>query len=480
MEKGIAGGSYCPLVSRNVVLVVLDSVRKDRFDALATQLSERAAVTYTGCRAAGSWSVPSHASMLTGQLPTECGVHAHAVDYTGLDRSDTVLGSLPDHHAIGVSTNVFAGSSYGFDHLFDEFASFSRHSRYPRALNVDDFLQHTDASGWRRYPAYLRAVSRHDHPVASVADGLGIKLLDALEPLPVQRPWDYGAATIRRESVRRLHDAPEPVFLFTNFMEAHTPHQQFRGCDRSLHDAPDGWTTAVDLWEVNTADDLAPYEEYLDRFRGLYDASVDYLDRAVSSFVDAVQAVTDRETTVVVTADHGENLCYPAEDGLLGHTASLSEALLHVPLLVLNAPGEVSDRVERGYVSHLDLPELLVGLAAGKFPSLPRERVVAERVGLGLVEGIENFDYYDRMLRVAYRGTEKYGWDSLGGSYRATVDPEDPSTEERTATDVNVPGWATDRFPVDIETAKRQAEAAGSGRDVDDATADRLADLGYL
>jgi arylsulfatase A-like enzyme len=187
----------------------------------------------------------------------------------------------------------------------------------------------------------------------------------------VQRPWDYGAATIQRESVRQLREAREPVFLFTNFMQAHTPHQQFRGCDRSLHGALDGWTTAsVDLWEVNIDDDLTPYEEYLYRFRGLYDGSIDYLDPAVTLFVDAVQAATSRETTVVVTADHGENPCYPAEGGLLGHTASLSEALLQVPLLVLNAPGEVADRVERGYVSHLNLPGLITGLASEELPSL--------------------------------------------------------------------------------------------------------------
>jgi hypothetical protein len=113
--------------------------------------------------------------MMTGELLTECGVHAHAVDYTTLNESDTFLGSLPNHHVIGVSTNVFAGSSYGFDHLFDEFAIFSRHSRYPRALNVDDFLQHSDVSSWRRYLAFLRAVAEHEQPIASLVDGLGTK-----------------------------------------------------------------------------------------------------------------------------------------------------------------------------------------------------------------------------------------------------------------------------------------------------------------
>jgi hypothetical protein len=99
---------------------------------------------------------------------------------------------------------------------------------------------------------------------------------------------------------------------------------------------------------------------------------------------------------------------------------------------------------------------------------------------LGLVKDVEDFDYFDRMLRVAYRDEMKYGWDSLGGSYRVALDPERPSTEQQEASGVDIPAWATDRFPTDIRTAKREAKAAANERAVDDATSDRLADLGYL
>jgi arylsulfatase A-like enzyme len=64
----------------------------------------------------------------------------------------------------------------------------------------------------------------------------------------------------------------------------------------------------------------------LRRFRALYAASVDYLNRQVSAFVRDLLA-TAPETTVVVTADHGENLADDAER-LFDHVSSLSEAVL--------------------------------------------------------------------------------------------------------------------------------------------------------
>jgi len=95
---------------RNIVLLCLDTVRKDFFDEYAPRLVDRADIVYDGCRAASSWSAPSHASMFTGQLPSEHGVHAYQRDFSVIDREDTFLGELPDYQALGASANVWAGS----------------------------------------------------------------------------------------------------------------------------------------------------------------------------------------------------------------------------------------------------------------------------------------------------------------------------------------------------------------------------------
>jgi len=54
---------------RNVVVICLDTVRKDYFDRYAPRLQDRADVIYDQCRAVSSWSVPSHASMFDRGAP---------------------------------------------------------------------------------------------------------------------------------------------------------------------------------------------------------------------------------------------------------------------------------------------------------------------------------------------------------------------------------------------------------------------------
>src|SRR6056297_3190608 len=102
----------------NVVLLCLDSVRKDFFDEYAPRLRERADLEFDQCRAASGWSVPSHASMMTGTLPHQHGIHVYNRDFSGLHRDETWLGELPRHRALGASANVYASDAFGFDGVF--------------------------------------------------------------------------------------------------------------------------------------------------------------------------------------------------------------------------------------------------------------------------------------------------------------------------------------------------------------------------
>jgi hypothetical protein len=486
---------------RNVVLLCLDTVRKDFFDEHAPRLRARADVSYTQCRAASSWSIPSHASMMTGDLPHQHGVHDHNRDFAGIAEADTFLADLPDHHTTGVSANVYASSGFGFDRMFDDFRDVSPDSRFPEGIHVGRFgYEHKD-EGAKKFLSFAKACVAHDHPVKSLLNGAAVELDKALASLPVAKLLDEGASIIAREGVKTAESCPQPFFMFTNFMDAHAPLRHVRGYDRSLHDAPNTWSTAdYDKWELNRdkADGLERNREHVENHRGLYRAAIDYLDRTVAEFVADVQAVTDRETTFVVTADHGENLGFPADDYLVGHDSSLSEGLLHVPLLVLNAPdghetlaggattaGGPNDdtTLVSGYVSHLQLGELLVGLAHDGIPDVTRERVPGELVGSSIAQPPAEPEYWNRMLRCVYDGTEKIEWDSLGDSSRVRLDPDRPCWQERGESGVDdaVAELEPAFFDEEIRNYKRRAEdAEGEGVAVDEATADRLADLGYL
>lgn len=438
-------------------------------------------VSFTQCRAASSCSVPSHASILTGELPHRHGIHSASVDYARLDVADTFLGDLSDHRTIGVSTNTFAGSSFGFDAPFDEFVDVSWTRRFPEGLDAREFVTRTDASGLSFYLEFLETAARHDHPLATLSNAALAQLDVLFSKLPVPKLFDDGGSAALRTAHERIGDGREPFFLFVNLMEAHTPHQPTRWYDGSLYDAGNGWNSmnGIHQWDINR-NGVEGNEEAVEHFRQLYAAAVDYLDRIVVDFVERVRRDSDRETTFVITSDHGENLGYDADETMIGHTSSLSEGLLHVPLTLVNPPDGYAS-AERDYVSHVELGTLVGGLADGRTPDVFDDRVAAERITTTNAPSVDSEErrYWKRTLRSVHEGERKWVWDSLGECTEYELDHERPNWQRRASDDVSPPAWADGFFAESIEAYGRRT-GTGIGEDVDEATRSRLEELGYL
>jgi arylsulfatase A-like enzyme len=101
-----------------------------------------------------------------------------------------------------------------------------------------------------------------------------------------------------------------------------------------------------------------------------YLGAIRYIDDTVDSLLRELDRRGLMQTTIVViTSDHGEQF---GEHGLSGPGNSLYRPLLHVPLLVLNAPGAAPGTRVRQSVSLRDLPATLLDLAA-----------IPNRAGLG-------------------------------------------------------------------------------------------------
>lgn len=464
-----------PHNARNVVVVCLDSVRKDVWDGVATRLSERADVEYDQARAVSGWSVPSLASMFTGKLPSEHGVHSYNLDFGGLEDVDrgTVFRRVPGHETISVSANEFTKPEFGFDALVKECVSVSRSKRFGNTQHPADAEGIVD---------FVLTGLRHDRPVWSLANGVVGALNRATDGTRLPSPFDFGAKAIVRESIKRVQAVDEPVFLFTNFMEAHIPHQHVRGYDSNLHDAPNSWSSSTfDYWDVNRHGEqgLRAHEEEVEWFRGLYRTAIEYLDRVVAEFVDRLRETLDRPVSVVVTADHGENMGCEADRHLFSHTSSLTEGLLHVPLLVVNPPGATTT-VGEGLVSHTQLPSILEDLADGTYGDYTSDQATAELVGGGTTLPDENTDYWDRTIRAVYDYEEecKWVWDALGTTERVDLDFTRPCWQAAPS-DATPPTRAKAAFSVDIGQYDGD-DRPRLGDGVDDAVAGRLEELGYL
>ena len=487
----------------NIVVLCLDTVRKDVYDRYATRLRERAAVRFEGMRALGGWSVPSHAGMLTGSVPSETGVHAHQRRFDPIDREDTWIAPLErrGYESVCVTSNIYASPVFGFDRFFDRTIPISPSRRLPEGMDVQEHISDRSTDGVEAYADFVREALAHDHPLRSLANGVLLKLDDVSRKLPIEKPTDFGGRAIARTLEREVAEPDGPVVAFANAMDAHGPHTAFRGLDESIHGvSADFHSSSFRDSDVNVADGLGAYESDVERVRRLYAATVDYLDRVVTDLLDALAQEDDRESILIVTADHGENLGYESDGYLMNHMSSLSEGLLHVPFDIvatddsaLELPADGTDDDDRtatadarpvdvdGLTSHADLGDVVQSFASeGPFDpfALERERARAEIVGSGsgIPEGGDE-SYWDRGQRVVYEGERKYYRDQLGAE--AVYDVSGPPSKQVERPDETVPDglfestfgdWITD----DETDGRAHAE------EVDAASRARLEDLGYL
>lgn len=343
-----ASGTPAAARPPDVVLLVLDTARADRFSTFGaarptspnlTALAERG-TRYTQAMSTAPWTLPSHGTLFTGELP-----HRHGADWGWMQlrpEMRTLAETFRDagYRTAAFTNNPWIGPVAGLDRGFDEL-----HPMWRRHGGTWDRL------------LLVRAARR-----ATGADP------------------DEGAADTIAELDRWLANAEagagaaRPVFLFVNLMELHDPNWPERGSARWL---PPG-TTRSRLRGLNQN----PYKWFARRapmneadfalLGDLYDAQVSYLDECLAELVQLLDARRGLANVVLaIVGDHGENL---GDHGLLSHVFSLHQSLVHVPLLLV-APGRVpAGRTVDEPVSLVDVAPTLEGIAGVGAAGAPGRR----------------------------------------------------------------------------------------------------------
>lgn len=267
-------------------------------------------------------------------------------------------------------------------------------------------------------------------------------------------------------------------------MHAHVPFQPIPEFDEDLHSVPMDWHSDdmdADVWSSPEPDE--DYKDDVRAYRELYRCEIDYLDRVLAPFVDDLLLDTDRETTVVITSDHGENLGYESDEYLMGHN-SMSHSILHTPFEIVNPPSEFPTKVPDLF-SHLQLGSLIQLIADDRpfDPGLLRDIVPAEvpRAG-GLRRSNERAaPRFERMVRCAIESDSKYLWDSLGARERYELSISYASAERLVEEDVEIPERAREFFSTSIEDYLVQTGRGDpESMELDPATKGQLEEVGYL
>jgi arylsulfatase A-like enzyme len=297
----------------NIVLITVDTLRRDHLGtygyARATSpfldaLSARA-VVFRHAVAQGSWTFTALPALLTSRFPQEHAAFSVPRD----DGGENLVGAI--------------------------------------APDSPSLAQHLRTMGYG-----TTLVSGH----GGLASILGLKRgFDSVHigSASAVEVTDTALAKLRRHG-------SEPVFLWLHYMDPHLPYRPPAPFDtRFVNDGK-----FVTHREVPPGDDCATDSfggrRDLDFYVAQYDGSIAYADEQIGRVLAALHDLQmERNTIVVVTADHGESL---GEHGrYCAHRYNLHSPILDIPL-ILAWPGTLQPRVVETTVMAVDIVPTLAEL----------------------------------------------------------------------------------------------------------------------
>jgi arylsulfatase A-like enzyme len=382
----------------DVILVSLDTTRADHLSTYGysretspnlTALA-RDALQFTHAYSSADWTVPGHASMLTGMYPSRHGAHTGAAPMAGspVRRPRHVVPLGADKPTMAA---LLRARGYRTGAFVANFAALYR------SLGFGQGFDHYDDA-----PAVV------PNPVPHV-----VRLVQRFRPTFMKRPF-RSAQEIVSTALAWLDGGPSdrPVFLFLNFLEPHHWMMPPAPFDRWAREVPgaDGFARRT-LFTHQLPVHLAPAERAF--VAAAYDGQIALMDTALRALRAGLQARGRYENAlVIVTADHGELL---GEHDEVGHGGRmLYDGVLRIPMVV-KLPGPDRPRgAFDGPVQLVDvLPTVLQALAAPippgvqgePLPHVGHEIVAEEHVNPELVRHYGAV--YDRAIRAIYDGPWK-------------------------------------------------------------------------
>ena len=353
----------------NILILASDGVRVDRIvgrgKVLAPhvwKLSQRSAV-FTRAYTSLARTFPSWVTLLTGRFPQTHGIR-HM--FPTAKRLARVGLALPGHLAAhGYRTEVM--SNYAGEIFSRVDLGFQRVS-----APAFDFSKIVEQTGLRV----------HTNLLPYVTGGLGRRFVpmvngfpDASDPFILARRVNRVLARLRRS---------DRFFLTVFFSVTHFPYSAPNSYYRRY--AVPGYRGPFKYGKTRMLGEHKPSSTDIRQVRGLYDGTVSAMDDAMAQVLATLKRLgLAKNTIVVITADHGENLYEPGMG--MGHGDHLrDEASLRIPLII-HVPGLVGQRIDT-VVRDVDLAPTLAALVGHPMPSVDghdlRPLIEGKRRDLGL------------------------------------------------------------------------------------------------
>lgn len=318
----------------NILVLAADSLRPDRIrPEIAPRLASFAqqAVNFEEARVSLPRTFPSWVTLLTGRYPHHHGIRnmfpsrgARAKDFDAvparLQRAGYFTAVVSDY-----AGDIFPRIQLGFSRVDTP------------TFHLGEMIRQ-------------RAIEAQ----IGLLPFLDTRVGRALVPTMLGHNRAPDASGVARRALQAMDQAKgQPFFLVTFFSTAHFPYASPDPGYRRFTNT--SYRGRFKYQKVNTLGHEAPLNEQDEQqIRGLYDGAVSIVDEAMEEVLSGLKSRgLDKNTIVIVTADHGETLFEHGRGH--GHGDHLfGEEALSVPLLVHDGRGTTPRRVP-GLVRDVDL-----------------------------------------------------------------------------------------------------------------------------
>jgi arylsulfatase A-like enzyme len=307
---------------------------------------------FTNFYSASTFTTPSVATMLTGTYPSESHVHQLQARVRGANRDRNLPRLL---RAGGYATGAFLANPFAYYFARNLESDFDflpepvfQQGRMAQLWNATRWL-HQDSGIGSRIDEYFDLENAWNL-LANVPQNISMRM----------RP----AATFD-EARQVLAQMPDGFFLWIHVITPHNPYLP-DSADRGRFLPPEKVTTFEEefggRWKPHYDSDQQPL---LNERRLRYDEFIATADRAFGNFLaDFDASERARNTTVIVSADHGESF----EGGVYQHSSPyLTRPVIHVPLII-RLPGQQQSRTVTLSADQTSLAPTILELAAQTKP----------------------------------------------------------------------------------------------------------------
>ncbi len=317
-------------------IVILDALRKDHGDRYVwPKLRAYGFQRHDNAVAPAPWTLPTHASVLTGVYPVYHGAHHTRTGPRPIAPAARQL-LITKKRKMGLITgNGLLSPEFGFTGF--GYKKYTCTVFLPPDENVEGIAQRVFSQSGattkiQKFLALLRAgafsvaVRKAAHNIRQTLRMLGWEIYTLARGIPWPLEKDVDATL---EAIRALPDNIDALLI--NLSETHEPYYRWEFLDPN-------YVQRIYTAKINKK-----------RWKRGYARATRYLAKRLPEVIDALVEKDFRR--IIITSDHGQLL---GEHGVFGHDHFLFDELVRVPLYTLDI--EVTENgTDGGWISLVDL-----------------------------------------------------------------------------------------------------------------------------